>query len=393
MIIEYIKSVIENVRDRLKNPFNDTNKTPFAGAFIIALLIYNWELVYTLINFDSWENRQQKIEIIKQYLGQKSWYNRIGWSLGISFVSIIFFYFFNYISLGITTFFRRWFKGIILYYTDKSQVMPRDEHELYNQKANSIKRQFEELKERTSKIEDENNELSTQLTNLTSQFSTVTNEKEELKKELEQHQLSLRGRVENENSFRVIYSQYGAENSFEDVTKAVSDLLKKNNRFTVDNKSLGIDPIKYSVKNLLIIYEMGKTTKKIMANEEEEIEFKDNELVVTQTEKSRLKQTYIENTPKLADIFKGQWTLTSVKPGGTHKETVLIDRSGNYFSNNNHVFFIKTIQIDTNSNKIKFNKVSLQRTLHSKEDLTILDPNHIKGVDSLGYTLDYQKIK
>jgi len=38
MILDYIKSTIENIRERIKNPFTERNATPFAGALLSHLL-------------------------------------------------------------------------------------------------------------------------------------------------------------------------------------------------------------------------------------------------------------------------------------------------------------------------------------------------------------------
>ena len=105
-IIDWFKSLFENIQERIKNPFTESNKTPFAGAFIIALIICNWELVYSLFQFDSDETREHKIAIIHSYLDKQSWEHRILCSVKIAFGSIIFYYVFNNASLIITILFR-----------------------------------------------------------------------------------------------------------------------------------------------------------------------------------------------------------------------------------------------------------------------------------------------
>jgi hypothetical protein len=388
MIVEYIKNAYEEVKDRLKNPFLDSNKTPFAGAFIIALLIYNWELIFTILTFDYFETRSSKITIIKEYIASETWYKRLLCTLGIAFASIIFFYIFNYLSLGITTFFRRWFKGIILYFTDKSQIVPLDELERNNKRYNIIKKNYDELKKSFSNVEDERNELSNQLSNLTSEFAELTNENNQLRNTIQESENKLK---ENDSMAKILFAQYGAEREFIDVTDIVTNLLAKSNQFTVDNRTMGVDPIKFSVKTLLIIYSIGTKVEKFTAIEEQEIELKNNKLHSKPTDKSKLKETYLSNEKYISDIFNGEWTLTSIKSGKGVNEKVQVDNTGRYFSNYKHKFFLKSIQIDQSNGKIKFNKVNTQRTLHSKEDLTIVDNNFIKGVDSLGFTIEYRR--
>lgn len=393
MIIEYIKETIENIRERIKNPFSESNKTPFAGAFLIAITIYNWELFYSLFNFESWISRENKILIIKQYLNERKWYERIGWPLAISFLSIVFYYTFNYISLGISTFFRRWFKGLILYYTDKSQIIPREEHETFSRKTTALKNRNETLKENFTKLEEENENLHSQLGELTSLFSKLKSEKDELENEALKIQSDTGLIKEKSEEMKIIYSHYGADSSYHDVTEIVSKLVKNNSKILINNKTFGQDPQMYSVKRLLIIYEANGERVKLTANEEEEVEVKGNKLIVHKTENSNLKLTYIKNEEILGNIFRGVWKLTSIKNGKNYKENVRIDEFGNYYSNNNLTFFIKRIQINEKTKNIKFDKITHERTLHSQENLEIISNDKLKGVDSLGFSLEYEKIK
>lgn len=393
MIIEYIKETIENIRERIKNPFSESNKTPFAGAFLIAITIYNWELFYSLFNFESWISIENKILIIKQYLNERKWYERIGWPLAISFLSIVFYYTFNYISLGISTFFRRWFKGLILYYTDKSQIIPREEHETFSRKTTALKNRNETLKENFTKLEEENENLHSQLGELTSQFSKLKSEKDELENEALKIQSDTGLIKEKSEEMKIIYSHYGADSSYHDVTEIVSKLVKNNSKILINNKTFGQDPQMYSVKRLLIIYEANGEIVKLTANEEEEVEVKGNRLIVHKTENSNLKLTYIKNEEILGNIFRGVWKLTSIKNGKNYKENVRIDEFGNYYSNNNLTFFIKRIQINEKTKNIKFDKITHERTLHSQENLEIISNDKLKGVDSLGFSLEYEKIK
>jgi len=392
MVIEYIRETFENIRERIKNPFSESNKTPFAGAFLIAIIIYNWELFYSLFNFESWISRESKILIIKKYLNERKWHERIGWPLAISFLSIVFYYTFNYISLGISTFFRRWFKGLILYYTDKSQIISREEHETFSKKTIALKNRNETLKENSTKLEEENENLHSQLGELTSQFSKLKSEKDELENEALKHQ-SDKGLIkEKSEEIEILYSHYGGESSYLDVTEIVSRLVKKNSRILINNKTFGQDPQMYSVKSLLIIYEVHGERVKLTASEEEEIEVKGNKLIVHKTENSNLKLNYIKNEKILGNIFKGVWKLTSIKNGKNYQENVRIDELGNYYSNNNFTFFIKRIQINEKTKNIKFDKITQERKLHSQENLDIISDNKIKGVDSLGFSLEYEKI-
>src|SRR5271157_5022604 len=163
MIVTFFKSIVDNIKNRVKNPFSERNTTPFGGAYIIALVIYNWELLFSLITFDSGENRLSKIQIISDFLTKEEWYCRIGIPVLIAFGTILFYYIFNNISLGVTTFFNRWVKSFIYFLTDRSKNITREEYEKSINDTNLVIAQHEELKKRNAEsatlIENMNNEI------------------------------------------------------------------------------------------------------------------------------------------------------------------------------------------------------------------------------------------
>ena len=45
-------NIWEFIKERTKNPFSESVKTPFIGTFIIALILYNWEIIFSIFYFD-----------------------------------------------------------------------------------------------------------------------------------------------------------------------------------------------------------------------------------------------------------------------------------------------------------------------------------------------------
>lgn len=50
-----------------KDNFKEKTRNPFLGTYLIVWLIRNWELVYTLFNFDNDKKLSDKIDFIKSY--------------------------------------------------------------------------------------------------------------------------------------------------------------------------------------------------------------------------------------------------------------------------------------------------------------------------------------
>ncbi|NOT50604.1 MAG: hypothetical protein HOP10_04945 [Chitinophagaceae bacterium] len=388
MIFDWIKSTIENIKERVRNPFSERNTAPFAGAFIIALLIYNWHLFFSLINFDSSETRLTKIEIIKGYLREKNWVNRIGMPVVIAFGSIVFYYFFNTISLGITTIFNRWFKATILYFTDRSKIIPRKELEQNITNTNKLRERYESIRKIQTEFQGEIEDYRRQLNEKDSAIIKIREEKERTFKELEVTTQKLEALTREEVSMKILLARYGKNERFEDVTKSVAELISSKGNFNVENAELGTDPIRYFIKQLFIIYQSGNEVKTLLANESERIELKDHILIASTTERSEKKQKSLQNQKKLANIFKGEWILKYSKTS-LGSERVIIDDEARYFANGIHSFHLNNIQI--NDKQISFNKVSLKGVLHAKDTLTIITDKLITGSDTLGYKLEYSK--
>lgn len=84
-------------------------------------------------------------------------------------------------------------------------------------------------------------------------------------------------------------------------------MLSSERNFQVDNKVLGGDPIRYTVKELQIIYKTLNETKNVVVREGEQISLDGNTLLISRTKSSIEKQTFNDNIKKLAAIFDGEW--------------------------------------------------------------------------------------
>ncbi len=191
MIIDSIKSAIENIKERIRNPFTERNSTPFAGAFIIALVLYNWQLFFSLVSFDSGEKRINRIDIIQQYLNEMNWLRRLFYPVVIAFSSIVFFYIFNTLSLGITTFFNRWGKATILYLTDRSKIITRGELEQNMNKMNTLRNHYEQLKKTFAESQSELEDYKTQILEKEGKLTMAAMESDKAAKEIDRVNLLL----------------------------------------------------------------------------------------------------------------------------------------------------------------------------------------------------------
>jgi hypothetical protein len=381
-MLERFKDIVQGVRDRIQNPFSESNRTPFAGAFTIALLLYNWPLVFSLFSFDPNSTRIEKIHTITNYLSGESWVRRIFIPVLWAFGSIILFYFFNNVSLGVTTFFNRWVKSFVLYYTDDSKVVSKEAYEKLNSRVGKIKKRIDALEKELLESEETGNSLDGQLSQMTNRYDQLVQEHEKLKETLGNAKAP----------FRIVYARYGPEGVGHDVSDVVRRLISTSGQFVVDNNTLEGDPIPFDIKSLFVIYEGINGTRILTATEGEIVQFANDTIDTKQTELSKKKHMYLINQEKIGEIFSGPWILTFTARGGVKdQEPVIVDGSGRYFAHSKLRFYLRSISIENNSRKIMLNKIDLNRRLHTKETLTIQDPELIIGTDSKGYKLEYRR--
>ncbi|HXC06364.1 MAG TPA: hypothetical protein VNZ86_16515 [Bacteroidia bacterium] len=201
-VSEFFKSVGDYVKERSKNPFTETNRTPFAGAFLIALVLYNWQLFYSLIAFDPFENRLTKIKIISTFLDADPWYARILFPTLIALGSITFFYVFSNLSLAITTTFNKWVKPFILFLIDRNKLVPREDLDRVVRNSEHYQRKHSELTKLLSETQQESdkNKQYAKETNdkFNTDFEVLKGEKEALNATV-RSELTAKSVIQNEN--------------------------------------------------------------------------------------------------------------------------------------------------------------------------------------------------
>ena len=63
-----IKDFLISFRDN----FKEKTRNPFLGTYVIVWIVLNWELIYTLFNFDDNYKLENKVAFIKAYYKEQS---------------------------------------------------------------------------------------------------------------------------------------------------------------------------------------------------------------------------------------------------------------------------------------------------------------------------------
>lgn len=273
-MIDYLKDIFESIKERVNNPFSQKNQKPFAGAFLIALVLYNWELTFTLFNFENSQDRVDKISIIKCYLLNENLFYRIGMPTVLALASIIFYYFFNYISLGITTIFNRWFQALILHLTDRNQNIPRNIYEQELKRVTMLRNNLAKTKDDLTNSKADNENLEKEIESLKTSNSELTTKVQSLND-------ALLPFLQEQAELKIIYAKYGTDNNYIEVTRKVTELLANKKSFLVSNQTFNNDPDLNQLKSLVIEYVINKTKHKLTAHENHWVKIENSMLVLT----------------------------------------------------------------------------------------------------------------
>ena len=179
MFKQSIDSVINNFKDKIKNPF--------LGTYIFVWLIRNWDLAFTLFNFDKGISLEKKIETINTYFIENSFISGVFINIALTFLVLVITYVLLNISRGIVNMFEKQLKPWVYEKTDKSSIVLKEDFEILKNERDNLLLRISEERDSKSRIEIELKKFQDKIevNNLKKSESTLTFDESELNKQLE----------------------------------------------------------------------------------------------------------------------------------------------------------------------------------------------------------------
>lgn len=147
MIKDLILSFKDNISQKAKNPF--------LGIYVIVWTIRNWELVYSVFNFDDDVKRETKIAFIKNYFVENPFLANIFWNIVISTGVLIGTYLLLNLSRLIVNFYDKIVSPWIYQITDKSSIVLKSDFQVLEHKNESLEKKIIELKKEKNQLQDQ----------------------------------------------------------------------------------------------------------------------------------------------------------------------------------------------------------------------------------------------
>jgi hypothetical protein len=214
-----------------KDNFNEKTRNPFLGTYLIVWLIRNWELVYSLFNFNKNQNLEDKVKFIKTYYENNEflynlWVNTY-WAFGLLTVT----YILLNLSRLITNFSEKKLTPWIYKITDSKSIVTKDVYDNLIVENNRLEQKVE--KERESK-----NRLQIEITKLEQKI-------DELNKFPETDTVLSENINTLDNEVDILFDKIKTKKWFSEYLSANS-LINKNEYNWVSNKSIG-EPFEYFI--------------------------------------------------------------------------------------------------------------------------------------------------
>lgn len=138
MIIDIFGSLKENLNKKVRNPF--------FGTLTIVFVLQNWQLFYSLLFFDSSDNRTVRIDIIESYITQKGGTTKM-FLLAVlcSFIVMTISYSLLNASAFISNFFdARVHPWIVSLATKEAKIVTKEKHDLLAERYAKLENQLDD---------------------------------------------------------------------------------------------------------------------------------------------------------------------------------------------------------------------------------------------------------
>jgi hypothetical protein len=144
--------ITSEIKERVTNPFFVT--------FFLSWIGWNWQLVFTLINFDTHSALNEKIILIQEYLNHHSFQGTLlWWPVCTAFKAIVIFALLNQCALFISVLVRRQVRPLIYKWVGHKDIVDINTHKEVKERLFRVQEAFVEMEQTTTKATTENSIL------------------------------------------------------------------------------------------------------------------------------------------------------------------------------------------------------------------------------------------
>lgn len=151
MIKDFLVSFTDNFKEKTRNPF--------LGTYLLVWFIRNWELVYTLFNFDKDSNLNYKKEFIYNYYKENDFISNLFINILWSFGLLILTYLLLNLSRFIVNLFEKKLTPWIYKVTDSKSIVLKESYDKLKSEKNILELNLEKERESKGRLQTEISKL------------------------------------------------------------------------------------------------------------------------------------------------------------------------------------------------------------------------------------------
>jgi len=158
--------MIKDLLISFKDNFKDKTRNPFLGTYLIVWIIRNWELIYTLFNFDDTQKLNDKLTFIKNYYAEVSFLEGLLTNILWAFGLLILTYLLLNISRFITNLSEKQITPWVYKMTDSKSIVLKETYDNLRNENKQLELQLEKERESKGRLQNEISKLDEKIEKL-----------------------------------------------------------------------------------------------------------------------------------------------------------------------------------------------------------------------------------
>jgi hypothetical protein len=214
-----IKDLLISFKDNIKTKTSN----PFFGALILVWITKNWNLIYSIFNFDTKTTLEDKRNFIINHFTTRPFIETLLWCVLETFIIILISYILVNLARLIVNFFDKQVTPIVYKWTDEKSIVLKSVFDASENERKRLERRVEEEREAKLKLQEDYDKLEKRIAELlTEKNTTKTNVDDEKKTKTTKQKVS---QTPNEEKLTLLYNKLQKDNKIESFERVASTIL------------------------------------------------------------------------------------------------------------------------------------------------------------------------
>lgn len=234
-----IKDLIISFKDNIKTKTSN----PFFGALILVWITKNWNLIYSVFNFDSKTTLEEKRDFIITHFTTSPFLETLLWSVLETFIILVISYLFINIARLIVNFFDKQVTPLVYKWTDEKTIVLKTVFDASENERKRLEKRVEEEREAKLRLQEDYDKLEKRIADLLTERNSP---KQRARDEKPPKQTKPKSNaMPNEEKLSLLFNKLQKENKIDAFEKVASAILNDNsiekaNNLVVEFTDLGL---------------------------------------------------------------------------------------------------------------------------------------------------------